>query len=172
MFRKIVLFILLILALAGLVFAGISPSPMPGDVHVIQTGTTLYWMTQALNGARGTYIMQNVQGDILFLWNMEGQGMGFTMVSKTAQSVQDWFATVGGKGNLVNYQDARALRDFLKENGWKVVAAKELPKLLRAYLTEAIAGISATKIPAIFVFPAGMDWYPVIPDGTELYYDS
>lgn len=170
MFRKVFLSLLLLVILAG---CGGAPAPQPGEVMVISTRTTLYWIGQALEGARGTYMLTDKAGNLVILWNMKDQGMGFTMISKTAQSVQDWFVAVGGKANLANYADAKAMRDFLKDNGWKVIAAKDLPKLVLASLKEAVSRITAATAGriAIFVFPVGTDWYDVVPDG-EVQYDA
>jgi GNAT superfamily N-acetyltransferase len=159
-----------------LILAACGPAPVPptGQVYTIQTGTTLYWVEQAMKGVTGTHILQNKAGDIVVMWNMQGQGMGFTLITKSPTAVEEWYKVTGGRANLANYTDAGQLRDFLKDNGWKVVAAKELTKavkynillnvkLIAARLSGTLVGIG------VYVIPAELQWNTILLDGVEIH---
>jgi hypothetical protein len=161
MFKKSALFATALVALSILVFACGAPMPVPmtGDVWVLQSGTTQYWIDAALRGQTGTYILQK-GSDLLFLWPMKDQGVGFTMISQTAQNsyaaATNWERATGGKGNLINYLTAKGMVDYLKSQGWRFVRAKEITQKVSYGIRNALGDI---RLFTIFVMPAG-----VLPD--------
>lgn len=161
--------ILILLVLAMLLSAcGAAPvAPPEGQVYVVQTGTTLYQIQQTLNGALGTYILTNAAGDYVFIWNMGKDTFGFTLLSNTPQSVDAWLRATGGKANMVSLKDAKDLVQYLKQYGWTAITVKDIPAYILASIKEGFkyAFRSASGPTAIFVIPANLDWYKVIPDG-------
>jgi len=113
------------------------PVAAEGTVWVAQAHTTVYWVNQALQGANFTQILTNGQGGYFIIWNPSSlNGVGFTLIkeqgSPTTTAVLDWMKATGGKGNMVNFRDMSGIVNYMKDNGWKTVAAAEVPATLKA----------------------------------------
>ncbi len=178
---------IVLVALLSLILSAcgaVSPvqTPVNNDVWAIQTQTTLYYLQQAAAGKVGTYIYQNLEGDLMFVWNMKDQGFGFTMMSarSSAPAVQEWLAATGGQSNLVNTQTAKDLAGWLKDNGWKAIPASALNETVkqaikqaaRATAAEALAYLEAVggSLVSFFVYPVGV--FDSVPFPGEVLYDS
>lgn len=132
---KHLFFLITTLALLALACGG---AEVPaGQVYVAQTQSTVYWVNQAFNGANFTQILTNGQGGYFVIWNPTGAtGVGFTLIKDSAAGPQtaviDWMKATGGKGNLVNFRDMKGIVDYMKQHGWKPIAATQVPQALKA----------------------------------------
>jgi hypothetical protein len=141
-FSKCVLLFLLVsmvfpTSACAAVMGSVAPQPPPGDVWIAAQNTTVYWVNQAFNGANFTQILTNGQGGYFSLWTPTGaNGVGFTLIreagAQPTTAILDWFKATGGKGNLVNFKDVSGIVDAMKQQGWKVIAASEVPAALKS----------------------------------------
>jgi hypothetical protein len=123
-------------ALQEQVLAGppLQGTPLLGDIWLVAQNTTAYWVNQAFNGAAFTQILSNGNGGYFILWYPNNIGVGFTLINEAGTAntaVLDWVKATGGKGNLINFKDTESVVQYMKDNGWKTVAAGEVPATLR-----------------------------------------
>lgn len=167
MYKKSVL-LTAILSLIVLSACGGGPAPIPpdGEVVAITTQTTAYWIQECLKGSTGTYILQNANQDLVFIWSMKDQGFGFTMIANSGapSSAGEWVRATGGQAQLANMKTAKELFKYLEQNGWKLAPSVGIPTLTRMLivktLADAVAVLTAAggSLISIFVMPSGVEW--------------
>lgn len=141
------------------------PVPPDGVVYGMQLGSTAYGITRALSDKPDTFIMiKEGTRNVLFGWQIENAAAFTCMGAGGANCAKDMYEMIKSGGNVVNFRDMLALRQFLAENGWKVIPAAELPIEIRAMLTGATVLVNlARSMPTILILPVGVfDYQPYV----------
>jgi hypothetical protein len=141
----------------SMLFSGCAgASILDNQVIPAQLGTTLWMMKQAVQGGSTTMIMAK-DNLYLFMGAVEG-GWVFSVIDAGKKAPVEEFSKIVGSGNFANAKTMGDLASFLKEHGWKIVTASEIPQVISAALGSAGSWLSnmATSMTSFVVLPAGV----------------
>jgi hypothetical protein len=164
-----------LLSLIAVVFVALSSafqtamdSPASGMILSVYPGTTSAGLTRALMGAPGTQIFMK-DSSVIVTWTIQNKGIAWLIFDTKSWAIIGDQALamreLGIKGNLTNLKDGKALIEEFGRQGWKVISAQELYKILSTNaqtLTTTLVNNSTSLTTFIFV------WGGAITDN-ELY---
>jgi hypothetical protein len=156
-------------ATLSIAFDALSISPPLGKLYVVTTNSTIQGMKDAAMGRSGTAILQ--KGDlVLFGWSIE-DGWAFTIINTQNRLAHTKLADIYQKGYLTACKTFSCLVDTLQNNGWKIIAGKEIPNSIRWALTANtwLAALAKSNTTFLFMFPSAMPRLPgTITDAEEI----
>lgn len=142
----LVMFLLFVMFLTGCV-----STPIPdGEIFVLQTGSTLWVIRQAILEKPGSLML--TKGDLVSFMHVMDDGWAWVVVNvkdyKTISQLRD----VGLTGNLANAKTLSDLTKFLMDNGWKVITSQDLPKYIIGIPASQMIGWAGQVRGLLFTF--------------------
>lgn len=154
------LFVFLLTACIGQPPQG--PAMLPGDVLSLQLGSTLWGLRACIAEKVSTFIMVK-DNMYLFIWPIaDGWGFAGAYADKQA-AIQNIDLIL--PGNFASAKSVGELTSHLKDNGWKVIAAAEVPQALKAAISATGGWLAAmaSDMVSFLVLPASplydLDYY-------------
>jgi hypothetical protein len=145
----------LLWAMLGGITRGVAPA-VDGNVYSLQLGSTLHGIRAALAEKSGTMILAK-DDLILFMWGVH-DGWAFAGINAKTQSAVNVMKQVMAGANLVNINTMRDLAAFLKEHGFEVVTASQVPQVVHAAVGSSTGWLArlAGSMPTVLVLPVGV----------------
>jgi hypothetical protein len=136
--------------------AGTQVAPPDGQVVAVQIGTTLWGMRSAILEKPGTMIF--MRDDLISFWWTLQDGWAFATINWTNKAPVGQFADIAKNGNFINCHDAACLSDVMRNNGWKLIGAREVPAAIRTSLSASSSWLisMAQSMPTFLVIPVDM----------------
>ena len=143
------------------------PTIHPGQIVPVATNTTLWVMQEAVSGAHNT--LRATNGQVWMFARMYPEdGWAFVFLDEAGHFTYNSFvAATGGKGNMTNFSDFEAIKEFLRTNGWKFVEASSVPWALKQAIIQTSAWATALSVSSSVTF-----FFAVVPFSFQDYLDS
>jgi hypothetical protein len=161
--KKVILFVIVIVAMVFALFGGVSP---------VSVGNTLHGMRSAVQGGQGTFIMADQASRTVMLAWQNGLSYNFVALNAANSQPVSNFMQIATNGNRVDVRSFSELVRCLEGNGWRYIAPSALPTGLVADLVGVQAWFVGFKwaMPTVLVLPMVLqtppaDFLPVHVDG-------
>ncbi len=133
-------------------------APLDNQVVAIRLGCTLWGIQRAIAEKYDTMIMMK-GNSFLFVWSVKDT-WAFAGINMDKMVHLSDFAQIGKNGNIVNAKTMGDLASYLKDNGWEVISASQLPQIVKVGITASASAQAFAKLGHSFttflVLPAGM----------------
>ena len=161
---------ILLMLVLSLVLSGCAAVSLPQGtdslvkyaVYSVGPGSVSYGISQAMADKVGTYILTDpTKTKYFFIWCQEGIGMAMFALDTEGKSAMDVAKILGRGGQITNSETVVTLKNWMIQNGWKIISGAELTAAMKISLTAAIDMITSPMIALYMVVP--MNW-----DGSSL----
>ena len=131
------------LLLASCAAPALSAPPIPaGEVIPLALGSTLFIMRDAVAGSPYSMIMNN-GNQWMLARALADNGWAFILLDVQGKfSLSSFTMATGGNGNVVSPASMADVRNLLLNQGWKAVAAAEVPAVLRTAILSSSSWIA------------------------------